>query len=190
MSGQTRERRRHFSAERLSEPSQELVHRGFADGKSYDAIIGEVAAAGEKVSRGALSRYWRFWRAQERAREATQDARELLREFKAAPTADLEKLIAGLLASTLYTTIAEADGKEIYLPDLLKGQASLERAKVAAGALELERERRTAVDKPGLFLEFFRLLAETVAKDDPAAAEVLQRHFDPLMARIKETAPA
>jgi hypothetical protein len=51
--------------------------------------------------------------------------------------------------------------------------------------LELERERKLAIDKPGLFLEFFKGMVETLVQTDPAAAEVLNRHFDRLMAKVK-----
>ena len=136
-------------AGRVSAAARELIHAGFEAGTSYDAIIAQVhAATGEKVSRGGLSRYWRFWQAQARAREAKAMVRDLLKEFTATPSADLERLLEGLAASTLMETMAQAESKDLYLPDLLKGQAALLKANlgkrqlaVEEGKLDLARRR-------------------------------------------------
>ncbi len=135
------ERRRHFSAERLSAAVRDLVHAGFAAGTPYDAIVAEVAAAGEKVSRGALSRYWRFWRAQQKAEEARLAARRLVKELKPQGDEDLTRAVEGLLASEIYAGLASAETKDLYLPDLLKGGAALVKANVSRRQLALDQDK-------------------------------------------------
>lgn len=54
-----KKQRRVYRVERLPEPIRALVDAGLRQGKSYRDIQKEVQAAGEKISHGAISGYWR-----------------------------------------------------------------------------------------------------------------------------------
>lgn len=135
------ERRRHFSAERLGAPALAVIHAGFEAGDPYEAICARVEAdTGEHIARGSLARYWRFWRAEQKGREARVAAQKLVRDYTANPE-EMGKLIEGLLTSELYASFAEAETKDIYLPDLLKGGAALVKAQISRRALAIEEQK-------------------------------------------------
>jgi hypothetical protein len=57
--------------------------------------------------------------------------------------------------------------------------------KVDQDRLQLDRERQAAIDRPSLFLEFWKMVVETIATGSPEGAAVLNQHFDQVMARVK-----
>jgi len=91
----------------------------------------------------------------------------------------------------VYRTLLAHDRTELTRQKLSldKEKKALQDEKLAIdkARLELEREKKLAIDKPALFLEAFKLFVETV-QGDPEAAAVLSRNFDRFMAQIKAAA--
>jgi hypothetical protein len=60
-----------------------------------------------------------------------------------------------------------------------------EKLKLDQERLQIERDKAAAIDRPSLFLEFWKMVVETIAGGSPEGAAVLNQHFDQVMARIK-----
>lgn len=207
-----RERRRHLKAVvGVSAAARTLIDAAFETGsQTYEQIVEAVRqATGETIGKSSLARYWREWRVQQRAREAREIALAQLADLRRLPTDKLDEVIEQLLRTNAYESLAQAEAGDIdpgkamraldarqrtrmsrekLQIDQEKQRVADERLALDKARLELERERKLAIDKPALFLEFFKGMVETLVQADPAAAEVLNRHFDRLMARVKGAA--
>lgn len=106
-------KRRHFSVEKLSAEAKALVDAGLRDGVPYDDIVAEVKeVTGEKVSRSAISRYWRGHAAAQiaRTRELNLQASKMLEALREKPTGDLADAIRDLIGLGLMERSHELAG--------------------------------------------------------------------------------
>ena len=156
----------------------------------------------------SLSRYYGFWEeklyveklAHEQAiamaehflgdaRGTRDDGRELLQQLlehqRLVALSNLGKADpAEVAALGLASDRLELARRKLNL-DQEKQQVADERLMIDKARLEIEREKKLAIDKPALFLEFFKVMAETLVQVDPQAAEILNKHFDRLMVKVK-----
>ena len=153
----------------------------------------------------SLSRYYGFWEGKLRVeQQAHHEAIDLAEHFLRNPTPEAERLLAQLLEHQRLVALSNLDGADptdvVALGlahdrvDLARRKLNLEQEKkvlseeklaIDQARLALEREKKLAIDKPALFLEFFKSMTETLVQTDPHAAEVLNTHFDRLMVKIK-----
>jgi signal transduction histidine kinase len=153
----------------------------------------------------SLSRYYGFWEAKLRVeQQAHQEAIGLAEHFLRNPTPEIQGMLSQLLEHQRLVALSNLDGadpadvvalglahdrvdlarRKLNL-DQEKKQISEEKLVIDQARLELEREKKLAIDKPALFLEFFKSMTETLVQADPQAAEVLNKHFDRLLVKIK-----
>ncbi|MGD0263546.1 MAG: hypothetical protein ABSD47_01165 [Candidatus Methylomirabilota bacterium] len=153
----------------------------------------------------SLSRYYGFWEQRLRVeREAHDQAVALAEHFLMDSSGDSKALLSQLLEHQrliALSNLGAADPTDVaYLAlasdrlELAKKKLGLDQEKKKLGdekllldkaRLELEREKAAAIDRPGLFLEFWKTVVETIAQASPEGAEVINRHFDQVMAKIK-----
>lgn len=104
------EARRHFAVEKLSPAGRAIVEAAFAAGVPYDAVVEQLQEeTGEKVSRSAVSRYYRsHWKeSAARARDLSLQSTQLVDALKIKPTDELTETIRGLLALGLMERSSE-----------------------------------------------------------------------------------
>jgi parvulin-like peptidyl-prolyl isomerase len=199
-------RARHFKAMELSEDGLSVVHSGFLSHATLAAIIARVKQeTGETVASSSLQRYRDWWQSEARpAQEAAEMAREVAAALKDHPAEDVRRLIEKKIEQLYLLQLRHLEGKdplEVAGLALEQQKVTMRRDKLALDTerkrlheerltldkerLDLQREKKAAIDRPALFMEFFRAMTETLVHVDPQAAEVLNRHFDRLMARVK-----
>jgi hypothetical protein len=199
-------RKGHFKAFDLSDDTRAVVHAGFLQHAMLKTIIERVRAeTGEALTPSALQRYRVWWTSEHRAaQEAQEYAREIAASLKGHPAEDVRRFIEQKLEQLFLLKLRSLEGQDpLAVAELaLKQQkVSMRREKLGLDTererlhkerlaldkekLELQREKKAAINRPALFLEFFKGMTETLIHVDPQAAEVLNKHFDRIMAGIK-----
>lgn len=175
-------------------------------GPTWAELLGEIQQKfGVQWNDSSLSRYYGYWRStlwvEDRARD---EATAIVERLVAHPSPDLvtaaKQLLQQqrLLALTRMDAADPVDVVKLGLADEKlritqeKLQLDQERQRIAdekltldKARLEIEREKKLAIDRPALFLEFFKSMVETLVQVDPQAAEVLNKHFDRLMVKVR-----
>lgn len=175
-------------------------------GPTWAELLTEVQEKfGVTWNDSSLSRYYGYWRStlwvEDRARE---EATAIVERLVSHPSPDLVAAAKQLLQQQrllALTRMDAADPTEVVSLsqrqdriDLVREKLALDREKkkladdklgIDQARLELEREKKLAIDRPALFLEFFKAMVETLVQTDPQAAEVLNKHFDRLMVKVK-----
>jgi hypothetical protein len=196
----------HFKLFDLSEDAKAIVHAGFLRHAMLKTILARVQEeTGETLTPSGLQRYRSWWQSEHRAaEEARQYAQEIAASLKGQPPEDVRKVIEQKIEQLYLLQLRHLEGKdplEVAGLALEQQKVSMRRDKLALDTerkrlheerltldkekLDLQREKKAAIDRPALFMEFFRAMTETLVHVDPQAAEVLNRHFDRLMARVK-----
>jgi hypothetical protein len=199
-------RARHFRTMDLTEDAKAVVHAGFLRQATLAAIVARVKeVTGETVALSSLQRYRDWWTSEARpAQQAADMAREVAAALKDHPAEDVRRLIEQKIEQLYLLQLRHLEGKDpLEVADLALQQqkVSMRREKLGLDSqrellhkerlaldkerLELQREKKAAIDRPALFLEFFKGMVDQLVHVDPQAAEVLNKHFDRLMARIK-----
>lgn len=187
---------------------EEFKRRRIGAGQSYKDVLADLETRwGLHWNDSSLSRYYKKWRSPAfPIEQADAEARELMAAFKATPTAELEEHLRQLIAARALLSGRDLDlanpvqvvklshaSKKLRMAedklqlDQERQRNADEKLALDKARLELEREKRLAIDKPALYLEAFRLFVETV-QGDPEAAAVLNRNFDRFMVKIKAAA--
>jgi hypothetical protein len=212
----TADRARSFAALRgLSDEGLVYLHEAFerrfqGAGPTLAELLDELKAKfGFAWNDSSLSRYYGFWEQRLRVERVAHDEAVALAEHFVGDggNADTTKLLAQLLEHQrliALSNLGQSDPAEVAALGLAHDRVELARRKLGLDEekkklqddrltldrerLELEREKKLAIDRPALFLEFFKSMIETLVGVDPQAAEVLNRHFDRLMAKVKGAA--
>jgi hypothetical protein len=196
----------HFAAMDLSPDAQMIVHSGFLANQTLAAICAAVAeSTGEKVVPSSLANYRTWWRSEKRraleARDIVRDAAEALQLIPAEQRSQAVDQKLETLALVVMEKLESSDprvvmgllqnqrrldlSREKLEVDKSKKQLQDEKLKLDQERLQLEREKQAAIDRPSLFLEFWKMVVETIAGSSPEGASVLNQHFDQVMAKIK-----
>lgn len=175
-------------------------------GQTYEEILAEVKRQWNLYwNDSSLSRYYGYWRStlyvEDRARD---EATAIVERLVSSPSPDLVAAAKQLLQQQrllALTRMDAADPLDVVRSaqsqdkiDLARDKIALDREKkllqddklkIDQDRLQLERERQAAIDRPSLFLDFWKLVVETIATASPEGASVLNQHFDQVMAKIK-----
>lgn len=175
-------------------------------GKTYVELLAGVKEQwGLDWNDSSLSRYYGYWRStlyvEDRARD---EASAIVERLVHHPSPDLVAAAKQLLQQQrllALTRMDASDPAEVVRSaqaqdkiELSREKLNLDRDKKAMQdeklaldreRLQLERERQAAIDRPSLFLDFWKLVVETIATASPEGASVLNQHFDQVMAKIK-----
>jgi hypothetical protein len=122
-------RRLVYAVERLTDPARTRVDQGLAEGKSYTQIIAEVGALGAKISKNALTHYWRNrWRPQQRRLQWIQaHAQALADALRHTGESDEAVLARKLLFSVVLDRMKEEVGEADFF-QLLRESRELTKA--------------------------------------------------------------
>ncbi len=175
-------------------------------GPTWAALLAEIAERfGRTWNDSSLSRYYGYWRStmyvEDRARD---EAAAIVERLVAEPSPDLMAAARQLLQQQRLLALTRAEAADPMAVirsaqtqdkiDLQRDKIALDREKKALQdakltldqeRLQLERERQAAIDRPSLFLEFWRMVVETIATASPEGAAVVNQHFDQVMAKVK-----
>jgi hypothetical protein len=196
----------HFAAMDLSPDAQTVVHSGFLANATLKAICAAVAeATGETINQSSLANYRTWWKTEKRraleARDIVRDAAESLQLVPADQRSQVVDQKLETLALIVMERLEASDPKAIIRLlqnqrrldlsrdklEVDKGKAELQdqKLKLDQERLQLERDKQAAIDRPSLFLEFWKMVVETIAGQSPEGAAVINQHFDAVMAKVK-----
>lgn len=101
------------SVARLPKPVKDQVHRLIRDGHTIDEIVAHLEALGAPVSRSAMGRYkHRYETGMARFKEAQEVAGVWVKQLGEDPGSDVGRLIAEMLKTVAFQTIAGMGGDE------------------------------------------------------------------------------
>jgi hypothetical protein len=212
--GVTADRARSFAALRsLSDEGLLYLHEAFerrrqGAGPTLAELLEELKQKfGFEWNDSSLSRYYGFWEQRLRAeRVAHEEAVALAEHFLGGGEGegDSRELLQQLLEHqrlVALSNLGNADPAEVAALGLAHDRLELakrrldldeekkrlaqEKLAIDQARLQLERERAAAIDRPGLFLEFWKMAVETIAQASPEGAAAINQHFDQVMAKIK-----
>lgn len=165
---------RRSSVARLDPRIREAVDAAIREDRATIAELVEmIAAAGGTASKSAVGRYKKgFEDSLRRYREAQEVAGRWVQQFRADADGDVSRLLAEMLKTLAFQTLAdadEADGKELmFLARAVKDLASVDRIKAEAEA----KARADVKAKVGAAIE---RLASEPATAGRIPAEALRR---------------
>lgn len=140
------------SVARLDPRIREAVDAAIREGRAtIDDLVALIAAHGAEISRSAVGRYHKdFSDSLKRYREAQEVAGRWVAQFKADPDGDLGRLLAEMLKTLAFTSMADresADAKDIhFLARAIKDLVAVDQVKHRIEA-ELRERTKARADK-------------------------------------------
>jgi hypothetical protein len=141
---------RRSSVARLDPRIREAVDAAIRDGRAtIDELVELIQSHGAAVSRSAVGRYRKtFEDSLRRYREAQEVAGRWVEQFRADPDGDVGRLLAEMLKTLAFTSLAEresADARDLhYLARAVRDLASADQAKQRMEAELRERTKARA----------------------------------------------
>jgi hypothetical protein len=196
----------HFAAMDLSDDGKVVIHSGFLADRTLEQISTAVReATGETIITSSLGNYRTWWRSEKRraleARDIVRDAVDALNLIPADQRSQAVDQKLETLALIVMERLESADPRAVMALlhntrrlDMAREKLKLDESRKLLAddkltldreRLQLEREKQAAIDRPALFLEFWRMIIEDVASRSPEGAAVLNQNFDSVMAKIK-----